>query len=61
MTESSTLPAGTKFVNEHGVITKRTCVMNQHITQIPDLRPGLDSPTSNRPQFQGLFFLQEYF
>lgn len=40
-------------VNEHGIYTKRGGFKNQQFTQIPDLRSGLDSPTSNRPPFQG--------
>lgn len=49
--------SGSKVVNEHGIVTKRSAFVIQQITQIPDLRPGLDSPTSmNRPPFQGLYF-----
>ncbi|XP_063709467.1 patronin isoform X3 [Culicoides brevitarsis] len=45
--------SGSKVVNEHGIVTKRSAFVIQQITQIPDLRPGLDSPTStNRPPFQ---------
>lgn len=45
-------------INEHGIQQRRglTCPV---VTPIPDLRPGLDSPTSstasNKPPFQGLF------
>lgn len=50
--------SGSKVVNEHGIVTKRSAFVIQQITQIPDLRPGLDSPTSmNRPPFQGLYSL----
>lgn len=44
-------------INEHGILQRRglTCPV---VTPIPDLRPGLDSPTSsaasNKPPFQGL-------
>lgn len=44
-------------VNEHGIAHRRglTC---QQVTPIPDLRSGLDSPTSsplNKQPFQGLY------
>lgn len=44
------------MINEHGIQQRRglTCPV---VTPIPDLRPGLDSPTSstasNKPPFQG--------
>lgn len=46
-------------VNEHGICHRRglTC---QPVTPIPDLRSGIDSPSSspsNRPPFQGLYYL----
>lgn len=49
-------------INEHGIQQRRglTCPV---VTPIPDLRPGLDSPTSsaasNKLPFQGLY-LQEH-
>lgn len=47
------------IINEHGIQQRRglTCPV---VTPIPDLRPGLDSPTSsaasNKPPFQGFPF-----
>lgn len=45
------------MINEHGIQQRRglTCPI---VTPIPDLRPGLDSPTSSasaKPPFQGSY------
>lgn len=45
------------MINEHGIQHRRglTCPI---VTPIPDLRPGLDSPTSSasaKPPFQGSY------
>ena len=50
-------------INEHGIQHRRglTCPT---VTPIPDLRPGLDSPTSspsNKPPFQGPENLTNFF
>lgn len=46
-------------INEHGIQQRRGLTLGHYsVTPIPDLRPGLDSPSSstasNKPPFQGL-------
>lgn len=48
---------GNDAINEHGIQQRRGILAFPVVTPIPDLRPGLDSPTSstNKPPFQGFY------